>query len=106
MKQAHDGALDLNLLKTFDAVMQTRSASAAARLLGVSQSAVSHALARLREATGDPLFIRSAGRMEPTPRALRLAEPTREALLLATAVLSAQQGQAFVPQALGGLLNS
>jgi DNA-binding transcriptional LysR family regulator len=97
MKQIHDSSLDLNLLKVFDAMMQTRSASRAATLLGVGQSAVSHALARLREATGDPLFIRSGGRMEPTARAQRLAEPMREALMLAASALSGEADLPFDP---------
>lgn len=97
MPRIHDPDLDLNLLKVFDAVMQTRSASRAAALLGVGQSAVSHALARLREATGDPLFIRSGGRMEPTARAQRLAEPLREALMLAAGALSADLDAPFDP---------
>ncbi len=97
MKRIHDAALDLNLLKVFDAIMQTRSASRAAGLLGVGQSAVSHALARLRQTTGDPLFVRSGGRLEPTARAQRLAEPMREALLLAAGALSGEVGLPFDP---------
>jgi DNA-binding transcriptional LysR family regulator len=99
MQRIHSASLDLNLLKVFDALMQTRSASRAALLLGLSQSAVSHALGRLRESTGDPLFIRSAGRMEPTDRAQRLAEPLREALILAASALVPDLDQAFDPAA-------
>jgi LysR family transcriptional activator of mexEF-oprN operon len=99
MNRMHSAALDLNLLKLFDAVMQTRSVSRAATLLGLSQSAVSHGLARLREATGDPLFIRSAGGMEPTARAQRLAEPMREALALAAEALSPDGARPFDPGA-------
>jgi DNA-binding transcriptional LysR family regulator len=97
MNSLHSAALDLNLLKVFDAVMQTRSVSRAAEVLGVGQSAVSHSLARLREATGDPLFIRSAGRMEPTPRAQRLAEPMRDALLMAVRALAPEAAGPFDP---------
>lgn len=91
MSQIHSERLDLNLIKMFDAVMETRSVSRAAALLGVSQSAVSHALARLRDLIGDPLFIRTAGRMEPTPRAQRLAEPLRDLMLGAARALSAEE---------------
>jgi len=84
MSIIHRTEFDLNLLKVFDALMATGSASQAALMLGVSQSAVSHGLARLREIMGDPLFIRTGGRMQPTPRAQRLAEPLR-ALLEGTA---------------------
>lgn len=98
MKSVHSAELDLNLLKLFDAIMQTRSVSNAAVLLGVGQSAVSHGLARLREVTGDPLFIRSGGRMEPTARAQRLAEPVREALLTAVGALSALPDETFDPR--------
>ncbi|MBR0655524.1 LysR family transcriptional regulator [Plastoroseomonas arctica] len=97
MNTIHSAALDLNLLKIFDAVMQTRSVSRAAALLGVGQSAVSHGLARLREVTRDPLFVRTGGRMEPTVRAQRIAEPMREALMLATRVLSPDVAEPFDP---------
>jgi DNA-binding transcriptional LysR family regulator len=99
MNSVHSGTLDLNLLKLFDAVMETRSVSRAAVLLGLSQSAVSHGLARLRQATGDPLFIRSGGRMEPTARAQRQAETMRHALMLAAAALSPDDPRPFDPAA-------
>ncbi|WP_375294272.1 LysR family transcriptional regulator [Caballeronia sp. PC1] len=51
--------LDLNLLRVFAAVMEERSALRASRLLCTSQSAVSHALARLRDQLGDDLFLRT-----------------------------------------------
>ncbi|MDT7589879.1 MAG: hypothetical protein QOE32_7429, partial [Pseudonocardiales bacterium] len=63
-------SIDLNLLVTFEAVMSERSVSAAAKRLGLTQSAVSHALRRLRTTFGDPLLVRGAEGMEPTPRAL------------------------------------
>ncbi len=97
MSQIHSAGLDLNLLKVFDAVMETRSASRAATRLGIGQSAVSHGLARLRAATGDALFVRSATGLEPTARAQRLAEPVREALLLATRALLPAAEAAFDP---------
>ncbi|MBU8541389.1 LysR substrate-binding domain-containing protein [Falsiroseomonas tokyonensis] len=99
MRLIHNSGLDLNLLKVFDAVMETRSASRAAARLGIGQSAVSHGLARLRAATGDALFVRSASGLEPTARAQRLAEPVREALLLATRALQPAAEASFDPAA-------
>ena len=61
--------LDLNLLKVFDAVMEERSVLRASRKVALSQSAVSHSLARLREMLEDDLFVRTATRMQPTARA-------------------------------------
>src|SRR5215212_1939664 len=62
--------VDLNLLLAFDALMQSRSVTRAARTIGVSQPAMSNALARLRAQFGDRLFERGARAMIPTPRAL------------------------------------
>ena len=72
--------LDLNLLTVFDAVMQERSLTRAGKRLGLSQPAVSHALARLRHALSDELLVRGPDGMTPTPRAEQLAGPVREAL--------------------------
>jgi DNA-binding transcriptional LysR family regulator len=72
--------IDLNLLTIFDAVMSERHISRAAERLGMSQSAVSHAVNRLRGMLDDPLFVRHANGMEPTRRALDLSTPVREAL--------------------------
>lgn len=74
--------LDLNLLVVFDAVMQDRSLTRAARRLGLSQPATSHALARLRTVLHDPLFVRAPDGMRPTPRAQQIAGQVREALRL------------------------
>jgi DNA-binding transcriptional LysR family regulator len=74
------GAIDLNLLVVFDAVMQERSVTRAGHRLGLSQPALSHALARLRHMLKDDLFIRSPKGMVPTPRAEQLALPVRQAL--------------------------
>ncbi|PWC34495.1 LysR family transcriptional regulator [Azospirillum sp. TSO35-2] len=92
MRAIHNPALDLNLIKVFDALLETRNVSRAAEALGVSQSAVSHALGRLRTLVGDPLFVRTGNRMEPTPRAQRLAEPLRDLLIGAARALSAEEG--------------
>jgi len=63
---------DLNLLLVFSALMRERSVSRAANRLYLGPSAVSMALGRLRDVTGDPLFVRAGAGMEPTPRALQL----------------------------------
>lgn len=72
--------LDLNLLKVFDAVMEERSVLRASHKVALSQSAVSHSLARLREMLGDELFIRTGAGMQPTARALAMAPLVRDAL--------------------------
>lgn len=72
--------LDLNLLPVLDAVLRLGSASAAARELDMSQSALSAALGRLRTALGDGLFVRTGRGLLPTARALALAEPVRQIL--------------------------
>lgn len=71
---------DLNLLRVFDILMEVRSVSGAATRLGLTQSAVSHALARLREQLDDPLFVRVRGGLRPTPRANEIAPAIREGL--------------------------
>jgi len=71
--------LDLNLLRVFDAVMDERSVLRASQKVCLSQSAVSHALARLRQMLGDELFIRTTSGMQPTTRALTMAPLIREA---------------------------
>jgi DNA-binding transcriptional LysR family regulator len=72
--------LDLNLLRIFDAVMAEGSLTRAAQTLAVSQSAVSHALKRLRFHVGEDLLTRSATGVVPTPRAEALWPSVREAL--------------------------
>ena len=66
--------IDLNLLVIFEAIITERSISKAAEKVGVSQSAVSHALRRLRQTFKDDLVRRAAHGMVPTPRGLQLAE--------------------------------
>ena len=73
-------AVDLNLLVVFDALVQERNVTKAARRLALSQPAVSHALARLRHMLRDELFVRSPKGMVPTPRAEQLAGPVRHAV--------------------------
>jgi DNA-binding transcriptional LysR family regulator len=64
--------VDLNLLHVLHALLLEKSATRAAKRLHVTQSAVSNALARLRRALGDPLLVRHARGLSPTPRALAL----------------------------------
>jgi DNA-binding transcriptional LysR family regulator len=66
-------AVDLNLLKAFDALNSERAVTRAASRIGLSQPAMSHALSRLRELFSDDLFVRTPGGMEPTARAREIA---------------------------------
>ncbi|MCZ8158778.1 MAG: LysR family transcriptional regulator [Rhizobiaceae bacterium] len=72
--------MDLNLLLVFEALEKARSVSGAAKLLGLSQPATSAALSRLRRSLSDELFTYSAGAMQPTPTAIRLAPVLSRAL--------------------------
>lgn len=73
-------ALDLNLLRVFDAMMAELSTVRAGERVGLSQPAVSSALGRLRALLDDELFVREGNQMMPTARALELREPIRQAL--------------------------
>src|SRR5687768_1888533 len=73
-------AIDLNLLLVLRALLAERHVTRAARSVGLSQSATSHALARLRELFADPLLVRSGPRLEPTPRARSLEAALERAL--------------------------
>jgi DNA-binding transcriptional LysR family regulator len=66
-------AVDLNLLKAFDALMSERAVTRAAGRIGLSQPAMSHALSRLRGLFADDLFVRTPNHMEPTARAREIA---------------------------------
>jgi DNA-binding transcriptional LysR family regulator len=72
--------IDLNLLRIFDILYDERNVTRAAARLFLTQSAVSHALARLREVLGDPLFMRIPSGLQPTERAHQLAPRLRMAL--------------------------
>jgi len=87
---------DLNLLKAFDALYAERHVTHAGQRIGLSQSAMSGALTRLRELFKDELFVRSPTGMQPTPRADDLAGPVSAALRLVQEVL---QANAFDPGA-------
>lgn len=78
---------DLNLLIALDALLADGSVVGAARRLGLSASAMSRTLSRLREATGDPLLVRAGRRMVLTPHAAVLRQRTRNAVDEARAVL-------------------
>ncbi len=80
--------LDLNLLRVFAALYAERSVTRAGRRLGLSQSATSNALARLREAFGDELFLRAARGVEPTALAQALHGPIGAALERVEAALA------------------
>ena len=72
--------VDLNLLVIFEAVYATGNISRAAERLGMSQPAVSNALARLRDLVGDPLFVRGPRGVAPTAKTRQLINPVRESL--------------------------
>lgn len=76
----HLARLDLNLLVALDALLTERSVTRAAARIGISQSAMSHALARLRATFSDELLTRAPEGMRPTPRALALLAPVQDAL--------------------------
>lgn len=78
---------DFNLLITLDAVLAEGSVARAAQRLRLSPSAMSRALARLRETTGDPLLVRAGRGLVPTPRALELREKVSQLVQEAEAVL-------------------
>jgi DNA-binding transcriptional LysR family regulator len=73
---------DLNLVKVFLAIWELRSLTLAGEALGLTQPTISHALARLRDTFGDPLFLRVGNRMEPTATAIRMRAPFEEAVRL------------------------
>jgi len=87
--------LDMTLLLVLDGALRHRKLTSVARQLGLTQPAISHALARLRDILGDPLFVRRANGVQPTPRALALALPVAQALGVLRDAL--QQGRCFDP---------
>jgi DNA-binding transcriptional LysR family regulator len=92
----HFNEIDLNLLRVFDAIHRARSVSRAAELLGMAQPATSQALTRLRLLLKDPLFVRVAGGVSPTPRAQRLAHGVQAAIAMLEAALN--EDEAFDPR--------
>jgi DNA-binding transcriptional LysR family regulator len=83
--------IDLNLLVVFDALMSERQVTRAGERVGLSQPATSNALARLRSATKDELFIKSGGQLHPTPIATMLAQQIQPALSQIQTALSTAQ---------------
>lgn len=73
-------SIDLNLLVALDALISEAHVGRAARKIGLSQPAASHALKRLRDLLSDPLLVRVGSRMELTPRAIALRESLAETL--------------------------
>lgn len=80
-------SIDLNLLVAFNAIAKERNVTLAANRVGISQPAMSSALARLRKTFNDPLFVRTARGMQPTPYAERLVEPISRACELISGAL-------------------
>ena len=95
-----DLRLNLNLFRVLEAIHAHGGISAAARALHLSQPAVSHALAQLREAFGDPLFVRQGNRMLPTDRARAVIDDVRTHLQGLQATLHRQA--TFRPETLEG----
>lgn len=87
--------LDLNLFRVFDTIYRERNLTRAAEMLCLSQSAVSHAIGRLRTQLGDPLFVRDGQGVVPTPLADRLWPDIQEALALFRQAV--HRSQAFEP---------
>lgn len=86
--------VDLNLLTVFDAVMQEQNITRAAHTLGMSQPAVSNAVARLKVMFNDELFVRYGRGIQPTARAFQLFGSVRQALQL---VQNELHGSGFEP---------
>ncbi|MGY2291769.1 LysR family transcriptional regulator [Pseudomonas sp. SDO528_S397] len=90
--------IDLNLLVILDALLSEQHVTRAAERLHLSQPAVSHALARLRDVLGDPLLVRQGGGLVPTPRALELATPLADALAQVQALLAPNRFEPLLAQ--------
>ncbi|NMY38455.1 MULTISPECIES: LysR family transcriptional regulator [Pseudomonas] len=87
--------VDLNLFVVFDAIYTEANLTRAGQIIGITQPAVSNALARLRESFNDPLFVRTAQGMVPTPMAQNIISPVRSALALLR--VSVQESRTFNP---------
>jgi DNA-binding transcriptional LysR family regulator len=94
MPTIHVNAVDLNLLRVFDALIEERSVTRTGDRLGLTQSAISHALNRLRAVFADELFLRGSEGMQPTARAAEIAPHVRQALLQLQLALAPPE---FVP---------
>ena len=87
--------VDLNLFVVFDAIYSEANLTRAGQIVGITQPAVSNALARLRETFNDPLFVRTAQGMVPTPMAQNIITPVRNALQQLR--ISVQESRTFNP---------
>ena len=87
--------VDLNLFIVFDAIYTEANLTRAGQIIGITQPAVSNALARLRETFNDPLFVRTAQGMVPTPMAQNIISSVRSALALLR--VSVQESRTFTP---------
>ncbi|HSH88508.1 MAG TPA: LysR family transcriptional regulator [Ramlibacter sp.] len=94
--QALFDKIDLHLIRVLHTVLTERSVSRAAIRLGMYQPAVSAALKRLRELSGDPLLVRSGSGMVPTDAGLRMVEPSASILRAAEVLFTGARG--FDPQ--------
>ncbi|CAN5327528.1 LysR family transcriptional regulator [soil metagenome] len=92
----HISRVDLNLLVVLDSIYTEGGITKAAEKLHLTQPAISHALARLRDLFNDPLFERQGHKMVPTPLAKRLIDPLRESLQQLGAILN--DTQSFEPK--------
>ena len=97
-------AVDLNLLKAFDALISERAVTRAAGRIGLSQPAMSHALSRLRGLFADDLFVRTPTGMEPTARAREIAPLVSGAIEQIEAALNLAAG--FDPATSAGIFTA
>jgi DNA-binding transcriptional LysR family regulator len=97
-------AVDLNLLKAFDALISEGGVTRAADRIGLSQPAMSHALSRLRSLFADDLFVRTPTRMEPTARARQIAPLVSAAIEQIEAALNL--GAGFDPATSDGMFTA
>lgn len=95
MKKIDFTDLDGKVLRVFLTILEESSVSKAADRLGVTQSAISHTLGKLRKILGDPLFVRSGQGLTPTERALSLKDPAQSVL---DGIRALTEGRPFDPQ--------
>jgi DNA-binding transcriptional LysR family regulator len=96
MPTVHDVAgVDLNLVRVLGVLLDEQHLTRAGKRLGLTQSATSHALRRLRQLFGDPLFVRTARGLAPTTRALELSDPVRDVMRAIERCF--QEQEPFVP---------
>lgn len=103
MHIAHIRELDLNLLLALHVLFNEGSVTCAAHTLGLTQSAMSHSLRRLRDFFGDPLFVRSGGMMKPTPKGEQVAQVAQSIMGRVERDLLSQRR--FEPATTEGVLN-